>query len=155
MLKILLLSLLLLPTVLSLPLTIIGASSTLASFILPTLPSHYDTLTLVTGPTTKSHSTLSSILPNASIKTYPEFDEIQECTGDCLFITPPSSFDSYSETLKSVTEKFAGKIILISSAGVYGNIGGTVTSATAIKHPLSPRQQRIYDGERVILSHPR
>mmetsp|Transcript_27429 Transcript_27429/g.52013 ORF Transcript_27429/g.52013 Transcript_27429/m.52013 type:complete len:149 (-) Transcript_27429:50-496(-) len=92
-------------------LTIVGASSTLGKLIIPDIPKllpHYKSITLVTGPTNKSFPDLKKLLPSATLQTYTEFESSSApCPNtDCLFITPPSSFASYSSTLSSLLPKF-------------------------------------------------
>ncbi|GMI02485.1 hypothetical protein TrVE_jg11971 [Triparma verrucosa] len=142
-------------------LTIVGASSTLGKLIIPDIPKllpHYKSITLVTGPTNKSFPDLKKLLPSATLQTYTEFESSSaRCPNtDCLFITPPSSFASYSSTLTSLLPKFPppSTITLISSAGVYGNLSGPVTSLTPLSSTPTPRQSNLQSGESAILSHP-
>lgn len=148
-------------------LTIIGASSTLGLLFLPLVPDRFSELTLVTGPTDRSWSSVRDALP-------PRFREGGECRGrvtlmcyddsfvdipakpcdTLLFITPPSAFQSYPSAVSHAISA-ASQAVLISSAGVYGSASGVVTCVTPLppKDTMSDRQLRIHSGEEPVLSH--
>jgi len=174
----------------SLSVTLIGASSTLGSYLIPFLPSHYTNIHCYTGPTKNSWSALATLISETEggckiietktsmsvtlqtqtasktgrTYTISHYDPSNPAIhGDCVFLSPPSSFPSYPTATSAAvkaTEDSNSKFILISSAGVYPDgltpSGVPITPSTPLPptFELNERQLRIYSGEEPVLSSP-
>lgn len=78
-----------------------------------------------------------------------EIDDFPSTSCDVLFLnTPPLTHISPIEFISKIN--FSGRIIFISSIGVYGNVIGTVTEETT-PHPISKNGVWLYEVENLLL----